>query len=164
MGIKEEAKNGDFIQFSREYLQNVAQISLYGNQTALEIFMFICEHMDGYNALMASFQVLTDYTGKSRSTCARAVKWLYDNGFVDILKSGNSNVYIVNQKVAWTSYANQRKYCKFSGNMLISAAENKDWFYRSQHERVKKLSAPNGRSNDDIDGQMEIKDTDCHIA
>lgn len=163
--MREESKNGDFVQFSREYLQNVAQISRYGNQTALELFMFICEHMDGYNALMASYQVFMDYTGKSKSTCIRAVKWLYDQGFVDILKSGNSNVYIINQRVAWTSYANQRKYCKFSGNMLISASENKDWFYRNQHDRVKRITAPNDDSdNDDKGRQMEIKDTDCHIA
>ena len=27
------------------------------NPTAFQIFMFICEHMDGYNALMASYRV-----------------------------------------------------------------------------------------------------------
>lgn len=165
MTMREESKNGDFVQFSREYLQNVAQISRYGNQTALELFMFICEHMDGYNALMASYQVFMDYTEKSKSTCIRAIKWLYDNGFVDILKSGTSNVYIINQQVAWTSYANQRKYCKFSGNVLISAAENKDWFYRNQHDKVKKLTAPDPDEGiGDVEGQMEIKDTDCNIA
>ena len=36
--------------------------------TAFQIFMFICEHMDGYNALMASYQVFMDYTDKSKDT------------------------------------------------------------------------------------------------
>lgn len=141
--MKEENKNGDFVQFSRSHMKNISQISKNGGQVALELFMFICEHMDGYNALMASYQVFVDYTGKSRVTCSKAIKWLYDNGYLDILKSGTSNVYIINQDIAWTSYGNQRKYCKFNGNVLVSAEENKDWFYRYQkRNKFKKLDAP----------------------
>lgn len=140
--LKEENKNGNFVQFSRPYMKSVSEISKNGGQVALELFMFICEHMDGYNALMASYQVFVDYTGKSRVTCSKAVNWLYDNGYIDILKSGTSNVYIVNQNIAWTSYGNQKKYCKFNGNVLISAGENKDWFYRHQNNKFKKLDAP----------------------
>ena len=92
--------------------------------------MFICEHMDGYNALMASYRVFEDYTGKSSRTVTRCIKELYDGGYVDILKSGTSNVYIINQAIAWTSYGNQKQYCKFNGNILISASENKDYYYR----------------------------------
>lgn len=162
--ISEEAKNGDFVQFSRQYMKNIAQISKNSNQTTLELFMFICEHMDGYNSLMASYQVFMDYTGRSKATIQRSIKWLYDNGFLDILKSGTSNVYIINQNVAWTSYANQKKYCKFAGNILISAAENKDWFYRTHGSRVKKLEPRLEPSDEQIEGQLEIKDTDCHIS
>ena len=162
--ISEEAKNGDFVQFSRQYMKNIAQISKNSNQTTLELFMFICEHMDGYNSLMASYQVFMDYTGRSKATIQRSIKWLYDNGFLDILKSGTSNVYIINQNVAWTSYANQKKYCKFAGNILISAAENKDWFYRTHSSRVKKLEPRLEPSDEQIEGQLEIKDTDCHIS
>lgn len=162
--ISEEAKNGDFVQFSRQYMKNIAQISKNSNQTTLELFMFICEHMDGYNSLMASYQVFMDYTGRSKATIQRSIKWLYDNGFLDILKSGTSNVYIINQNVAWTSYANQKKYCKFAGNILVSAAENKDWFYRTHGSRVKKLEPRLESSDEQIEGQLEIKDTDCHIS
>ena len=101
--------------------------------------MFICEHMDGYNALMASYQVFMDYTGKGRTTCSNAIKYLYDNGYVDILKSGTSNVYIINQAIAWTSYGNQKQYCKFNGNILISASENKDYYYRHHSAKIKAL-------------------------
>ena len=109
------------------------------NPTAFQIFMFICEHMDGYNALMASYQVFMDYTGKGRTTCSNAIKYLYDNGYVDILKSGTSNVYIINQAIAWTSYGNQKQYCKFNGNILISASENKDYYYRHHSAKIKAL-------------------------
>ena len=80
-----------------------------------------------------------DYTGKSSRTVTRCIKELYDGGYVDILKSGTSNVYIINQAIAWTSYGNQKQYCKFNGNILISASENKDYYYRHHSAKIKAL-------------------------
>jgi DNA-binding transcriptional ArsR family regulator len=105
---------------------------------------FIMEHMDNKNALMCSYQVLMDYLEVSKATVTRSVRLLYENGFVDILKSGTSNVYIVNHEVAWTSWDSQKKYSKFSGNILISAKENKDYQYRSQFDRFKQLREREG--------------------
>ena len=136
--IKQQEKNGNFVQFYRDNMQAVSKLA-GKNPTAFQIFMFICEHMDGYNALMASYQVFMDYTDKGRTTCSNAIKYLYDNGFVDILKSGTSNVYVINQDIAWTSYGNQKKYCKFNGKILIAESENKDYFYRHHSTRVKAL-------------------------
>jgi Fe2+ or Zn2+ uptake regulation protein len=106
---------------------------------ASNILSFIMEHMDYQNTLMCSYQVFMDYFNISSDTVRRCVKLLKDNGFIDILKSGTSNVYIVNHEVAWCSWDNQKKYCKFSGNVLVSAAENKDYEYRSQFDRLKAL-------------------------
>lgn len=136
--FEQERKNGNFVQFYRNNMKAVSNLA-GNNPVAFQLFMFICEHMDGYNALMASYQVFMDYTGKSQSTIKRAVKYLYDNGFVDILKSGTSNVYVINHEVAWTSYGNQKKYCKFNGNILISESENKDYYYRNHSSRIKAL-------------------------
>ena len=136
--IKQQEKNGNFVQFYRDNMQAVSKLA-GKNPTAFQIFMFICEHMDGYNALMASYQVFMDYTGKGRTTCSNAIRYLYDNGYVDILKSGTSNVYIINQAIAWTSYGNQKQYCKFNGNILISASENKDYYYRHHSTKIKAL-------------------------
>ena len=97
--IKQHEKNGNFVQFYR-IICKLYQSLPAKNPTAFQIFMFICEHMDGYNALMASYQVFMDYTGKSKDTIRKAIKYLYDNGYVDILKSGTSNVYIINQAIA----------------------------------------------------------------
>lgn len=136
-----EQKNGNFVQFYRNHMKEVTDLA-GKNRTAFQIFMFICEHMDGYNALMCSYQVFVDYTGKSRVTCSKAVKYLYDHGYLDILKSGTSNVYIINQEIAWTSYGNQKEYCQFNGKILISAKENEDYFYKNNCQHMKKLNEP----------------------
>lgn len=132
--VRQEQKNGNFIQFYRNNIRTIAQLAK-NNSTAFDIFMFICEHMDGYNALMASYQVFMDLTGKSSSTVTRSIKYLYDNGYIDILKSGTSNVYIINQEIAWTSYGNQKQYCQFAGKILVSASENKEYMFRHKSVR-----------------------------
>ena len=144
--MKQQEKNGNFVQFYRNNMPAVSKLA-GNNPTAFQLFMFICEHMDGYNALMASYQVFMDYTGKSKDTIRKSIKHLYDHGFVDILKSGTSNVYIINQDIAWTSYGNQKKYCKFNGKILIAESENKDYFYRKHSSRVKALEERVGSAN-----------------
>lgn len=136
--LSEEQKNNNFVMMYREHMPEIRWL-MKTSGIASGILNFIMEHMDNKNALMCSQQVFVDYFGVSRPTVARAIKLLKDNGFIDILKSGTSNVYIVNQEIAWTSWNNSKKYCKFEGNILVSATENKDYHYRNQFNKFKEL-------------------------
>lgn len=131
-------KNNNFVMIYRDHMPEVRWL-MKKSGIASGILNFIMEHMDNKNALLCSHQIFIDYFDISYATVARAIKLLRDNGFVDVLKSGTSNVYIVNTAVAWTSWENSKKYCKFSGKMLISATENKDYQYRSQFDKFKTL-------------------------
>lgn len=139
---KDETKNSNFVQLYRNNMKAIRWLSKHNN-TALEMFLFILEHMDHTNALGCSYAVFEDALGKSKPTITRAIKVLKDNGFVDVLKMGTSNVYIINQDIAWSSWDNKKKYCKFNGNMLISHKENKDYAYSQTSQKVKILSNPN---------------------
>ncbi|NFE13777.1 replication protein [Clostridium botulinum] len=140
---EEQKKNSNFVMIYRDHMPEMRWL-MKKSGIASGILNFIIEHMDSKNALMCSQQVFIDYFEISRPTVARAIKLLYDNGFIDILKSGTSNVYIVNKEVAWTSWNNQKEYCQFNGNILISKAENKDYFYRNQYDRFKELREREG--------------------
>jgi Fe2+ or Zn2+ uptake regulation protein len=72
-------------------------------------------------------------------TIYRAIKILEENGFIDVLKMGTSNVYVVNEEIAWKSYNTNKQYSKYDGNILVSKKENKDYEFRSQFERFKAL-------------------------
>lgn len=135
---EKEKKNSNFVMMYREHMPEIRWL-MKKSKYASNIFNFILEHMDYNNALMCSYQVFMDYFEISKPTVTRAIKLLKDNGFIDILKSGTSNVYIVNQEIAWSSWDNQKKYCKFNGNILISATENKDYEYRKQFDKFKTL-------------------------
>lgn len=125
--MKEEQKNKDFIQLYRNHIDDVTNLARQ-NPRAYDLFMLLCKHMDGTNALCASNVVLQEIMGGvSRATITRAVKYLKDNGWICVLKSGTSNVYIVNPDVAWTSYGNQKSYCKFQANVLLSSSENAEY-------------------------------------
>ena len=133
-----EKKNSNFVMMYREHMPEIRWL-MKKSGIAGAMFNFTLDHMDYNNALMCSYQVFIDYFQISKQTVTRSIKLLKDNGFIDILKSGTSNIYIVNSEVAWTSWDNQKKYCKFQGNVLISATENKDYHYRNQFDKFKTL-------------------------
>ena len=83
--------------------------------------------MDGNNALIVSRTALSELLDCPEKTISRAVKYLKENGWICVLKSGTSNVYIVNPDIAWTSYGNQKQYCKFQSNVLLSSTENAEY-------------------------------------
>ena len=131
-------RNNNFVMLFREHMTEIRWLNKK-NGNAANILYFILEHMDTKNALMCSYQVFMDYFELSKDTVRRCIKILYENGFLDVLKSGTSNVYIVNQEIAWTSWNNHKRYCKFNGNILISAKENADYEYHKNFDRFKTL-------------------------
>ena len=124
--MTEEQKNRDFIQLYRDHIDDVAKLAR-DNGKAYDLFMLLVKHMDGTNALAVSNIALSELLQVPTRTVLRAVKYLKDNGWVCVLKSGTSNVYIVNPDVAWTSYGNQKQYCKFQANVLLSSSENAEY-------------------------------------
>lgn len=101
------------------------------NPNAFRVFLFLLNHMDKYNAVMCSYQVLQEALDIGRTTASTAIKFLKEHGFIHVYKSGTSNVYITNPDIAWKSWGNNRQYCEFPANVLISASE--------QDERLKVL-------------------------
>lgn len=128
---EQDKKNKDFVQFYRPFMDEITRLARE-QPRAFDLFMLISKHMDGMNALCVSQQALTELLGFSRQTVSKATKYLKDNGWMCVLKSGSSNVYIINPRVAWTSYDNQKQYCKFQSNVLLSASENNEYLKSSQ--------------------------------
>lgn len=135
---EESKKDSNFVKIFRDAMPELRWLSMK-HPTAYGILMFIMEHMDYRNALMCSYQVFQDYFEVSGRTIGRSIKILKDSGFIDILKSGSSNVYIINTEVAWCSHADKKHYAKFNGNILVSKKENKDYVYKKQFDKFKAL-------------------------
>lgn len=93
---------------------------------ALEILLFIFQHMDKYNAVMCSYKVFQESLGMGKATVARAIKYLKEHGFLYVYKTGTSNVYVANNNLVWNSWGNNLQYCKFPANIILSASEQED--------------------------------------
>lgn len=123
---EEDKKNHNFIQLYRDNMDKLANLASE-NPTALKVLMFFMKHMDGTNALVVSNNALQEILQLSKPTICRATKYLRENGWICVLKTGTSNAYIVNPEVAWTSYGYQKQYCKFNATVFITGTENAEY-------------------------------------
>lgn len=142
MKQRERAKKSpysNFYQFNRDHSKEMMWLA-DKHPKANVILLFLLDQMDEYNAVMASYQVLSEALDTTTRTISRGIKVLKDHGFVAILKSGTSNVYIVNQKLAWSSWGKNYKYCKFPANVILSASENQEYLENIEKAKFKQIN------------------------
>ena len=106
------------------------------NPSAALMFSVIREHMQiGSNAVTVSQAALGKILNLSRSTISRGSKYLADNKYVQIIKTGNVSTYVVNEQVAFAGSAGQRK-AVFSSTVIAHECEQDEGW-----EDVTKLKA-----------------------
>ena len=119
---KKKSRYSDFAQLNRRNIIHLIKASQV-NPTALSVLLFFIEHMNKMNAIVCSYRVLQEQLELSESTIKRSIRYLKENGFIAIYKSGTSNVYVVNDDLVWTCEGNKAKYCQFPANVILSASE-----------------------------------------
>ena len=90
---------------------------------AYRLLRFLAKEMDNYNAIICSFKVMEEVLGYSRQTLSAAVSLLKKHKFVDVKKSGTSNVYLINKELYWKSWGTNHRYAKFGAKIIISESE-----------------------------------------
>lgn len=91
--------------------------------TALAVLHFMISKLNrGANGIVISAPALARQMGISERTAKTATTVLRDTKFVQILKSGNTNVYIVNSQVAWQGSRGQR-HASFNAQLIIDEQE-----------------------------------------
>ncbi len=128
-------QNSNFVMLFRNEISSIVEIQKK-DPKAGALFMFFLEHMDQENALLVSRETMSEILGWSVETIKRKVKVLKDMNFIDVLKSGTSNVYVINANIAWTTYGNKKDYAKFRASVLISKSEQE---YRAKASKFKQL-------------------------
>lgn len=114
-------KNADFVQFTRRGMAEYRGL-IDRSPVAAKLLVLMAERMDYQNALVCSSAVLEELTGLSRTTIYRAVKLLRDERWLDVIKVGSANAYLVNSGVFWTSYGD-RKHTSFQATILATSSE-----------------------------------------
>lgn len=116
---------GGFYMMSREAEKHMRALQRQSPTGAL-IFSILRQHMQiGGNTVTVSNKVLAKILKVSRSTISRAVKVLKENNYVAVVKSGTTNCYTVNQRIAFSGYPNQR-YAVFNSVILTHQDEQEE--------------------------------------
>lgn len=131
-------KNSNFIMLFRDNIPELMWLQM-NHPRAASILMFLCNHMDRCNSIVCPSNILEEYFNVSRQTISENIRRLYEFGFIDILKCGTSNVYVINPDFAWTSEKKGMEYCSFNGKILINRKDNKDHDIEKQRRKLKSL-------------------------
>ena len=115
-----------FVQLNMDK-QIMASVSkMARNAAAMRIFLFLTQYMDGLNAVVASYKTMEEALDLSKPTITRGIKYLTDNHFIYVMKSGTSNVYTVNPDIVWKSYGRNKQYCQFPATVILSKSEQSE--------------------------------------
>lgn len=126
--------DGGYYMMSRKAEKNLRELARE-NPTASLVFSVIRENMQiGTNAVTISNAAFAKILNVSPRTIMRATKHLFDQKYVQIIKIGNANSYIVNEQIAFSGSANQRM-AVFSSTIIAHECDNEGW------DKVEKLKA-----------------------
>jgi biotin operon repressor len=127
--------NSNFVQFYRNEMASIRTLAMDDSKAAA-LFLYLAEHMDTENALVVSRETIAEQLEWSVPTVDRKIKSLKEKGFITTVKSGTSNIYMINANLVWTSNGTKREYAKFKAQVLISKSEQD---YRVKTTRLKQL-------------------------
>ena len=122
-----ERKKSPFTKWTQLNNDEEAQAARYWlmkqSSDAYCIMDFLASKMDNYNAVICSYRVMQEVFGYSQATIARAIKLLKEHKYIDVKKSGTSNIYMLNKHLYWNSWGTNYVYAEFDAKVIIAASE-----------------------------------------
>lgn len=108
------------------------------SSTAYRIFKFLIANMDKYNAVIVSYKVIQQVFGYGQATVARAVKFLKDHNYIEVVRTGGANIYTINKHLYWNSWGTNYEYAEFDAHVIITSSEQDKQTQAKIRTQVKK--------------------------
>lgn len=138
--IEERRKRSPFVQWLQVNNSNDAYKAeswlMRKSPIAYMILRFLAKEMDNYNAIMCSYKVLEEALGYKRNALSKAVNLLKEHHYIDVKKSGTSNIYFINKELYWKSWGTNYKYAEFGAKIIISESEQEN-----ENDETKKVKS-----------------------
>jgi len=148
--IKPINKNtADFVQVTRGYLAEMRKLQ-DKSPMALSVLLFLTERMTRQNAIVISQPTLAEILGCNPSSIYRAINLLRKENWVQVVKVGQANGYLVNSKVVWRSHQ-EKRYGYFNAEVVVSETEQVQTIEELENQTLKHI--PNVKV-----GEMMISD------
>jgi len=116
-----DKKNGNFLQLEKRNMTNMRGLISTAPKAA-ELLLLLSEHMNRQNAVVISMKTLMQILNWSRPTISEAVRTLSVDRWIQVVKIGTANAYIINSSVFWQS-ARNLKLASFSAQIVANADE-----------------------------------------
>lgn len=142
--IEKLPKNMDFVQLSRSEMRSLSELGA-ANPVSLQLLMLFGQVMNKQNAVMMSYKAMMDITGKSRSTLDRAIKVLTERNWIQIVKVGQSNVYVLNSAVFWTDSGDKKYRASFTAAVVTTLDEQDKDLRRSKSVELQRVPMLSGK-------------------
>ena len=91
--------------------------------TAYRIFRFLASNMDKYNAVICSYKVMQEKLGIGKATVERGIRFLKEHKYINVLRTGGANVYMINKTLYWNSWGTNYAYAEFGARVIVSSSE-----------------------------------------
>lgn len=109
---------------------------------ALPLLHYMISHMVRKTTVfVASAKTLANELGCSDRTIQQAVKVLKNYNFLQVLKSGNANVYVINSQVAWRGTRGLR-HATFDATIRVSETEQETSVEQLEQEAAQLIPVP----------------------
>jgi biotin operon repressor len=118
---KEKTSTFGWLQFEKKALKEMTKLSM-ASPAAMGTLMYLVNNMSRSNALVVSQQAIAEGIGGKRGTVNKAIKYLSDHNFIQIIKAGGVSVYVVNSRVAWQGERGAR-YAAFGADVIAIESE-----------------------------------------
>lgn len=119
--IEADKKNGNFLQLEKSNMTNMRGL-ISVSPKAAELLFLLAEHMNHQNALVISMKTLMQILNWSRPTISEAVRILSVDKWIQVVKIGTANAYVINSGVFWQA-ARNLKLATFSAQIVANADE-----------------------------------------
>lgn len=119
--LRRDVDDPEIVRMSKIYMDETVDLAKQ-NSSAFKILMFMVSKMSKVNALMISNESLEKLTGSSNSTIKRAIRHLREEGWIDVVKSGSSNIYRINSNIFWHE-SSDGKWAEFPLHAVVNFDE-----------------------------------------
>lgn len=118
--------NTNFYMLFKKTGSPVLRALIRKNASAGVIFLFLAEQADRTNAIVASGKALAAALDMSEATVSRAIKTLIDEGFIERINSGGTNVFILNPELVWSAWKTGKTHCLFGNAKVLVSLDEQD--------------------------------------
>lgn len=110
-----------WLQFEKKGIAELQKLAMK-SPAAMGTLMYMVNHMSRSNALVVSQQAIAEGINAKRESVNRAVRYLAEHNFIQLIKAGGATVYVVNSRIAWQGERGAR-YAAFGADVVAIEAE-----------------------------------------